>query len=66
VELSSEIAFLASGLLLTHVLRAADAIQLASCIHVARHLETPAAMVVYDAVLAEAARNEGVRILGDR
>jgi predicted nucleic acid-binding protein len=66
VELSPDIAALAASLLLRHPLRASDAIQLASCLHVARQLETVPEFVVDDAGLGAAARNEGVRVVGAR
>jgi uncharacterized protein len=66
VELSPEIATIAAGLLLRHILRASDAIHLASCLEVARQLEVQAELVVYDTALAAAARNEGVHVIGAR
>ena len=63
VELSAEIAAAARALLLRHPLRAADAIQLASCLHLAEQLGAPAELVVYDVPLVTAARSEGLRVL---
>lgn len=66
VELSAKIADAARALLLRHPLRASDAIQLASCLHLADQLDAPAALVVYDVSLASAARSEGLRVLPPR
>jgi predicted nucleic acid-binding protein len=66
VELSAEIAAAACALLLRHPLRAPDAIQLASCLHLAEQLGAPADLVVYDLPLVTAARSEGVRVLQPR
>mgnify|MGYP001613534794 FL=1 len=63
VELSAEIAAAARALLLRHPLRASDAIQLASCLHLAEQLGAPAELVVYDVPLVTAARSEGLRVL---
>jgi predicted nucleic acid-binding protein len=66
VELSADITAAATGLLLRHPLRAADAIQLASCLHLAGQTRTPAELVAYDLPLATAARREGVNVLSPR
>lgn len=66
VELSAEIAAAARALLLRHPLRASDAIQLASCLHLAEQLGAPAELVVYDVPLVTAARSEGLRVLRPR
>jgi len=63
VELSAEIAAAARALLLRHPLRASDAIQLASCLHLAEQLGAPAELVGYDVPLVTAARSEGIRVL---
>jgi hypothetical protein len=66
VELSAEIAANARALLLRHPLRASDAIQLASCLHLADQLGAPAEFVVYDVPLVAAAQGEGIRVLRPR
>ena len=66
VELSAEIAAAARALLLRHPLRASDAIQLASCLHLAEQLGAPAELVGYDVPLVTAARSEGLRVLHPR
>jgi hypothetical protein len=66
VELSADVTAVATGLLLRHPLRAADAIQLASCLHLAGQMRTPAELVAYDLPLATAARSEGVNVLSPR
>jgi uncharacterized protein len=66
VELSSDIEAAATVLLLRHVLRAGDAIHLASCLHVASRLGVPAEIVAYDVTLAAAAQREGMRVVSPR
>ena len=66
VELSADITAAATALLLRHPLRASDAIQLASCLHLTGQIRTPAELVVYDLPLATAARSEGVNVLSPR
>lgn len=63
VELSREVADIACSLLRRHPLRGADAIQLASCVHLAGQMEASPEIVVYDVELARAARAEGVAVL---
>lgn len=63
VEPSREVVDIACALLRRHPLRGADAIQLASCLHLAGQLEAATEFVVYDAVLAAAARAEGIEVL---
>jgi len=63
VELSPEISALTVALLVRHHLRAGDAIQLASCLHLQRHLGHPAQFVAYDTRLLDAARQEALAIL---
>lgn len=66
VELSADIAAAATALLLRHRLPASDAVQLACCLHLAKQLDAPAELVVYDTLLAAAARGEGVHVLSPR
>ena len=60
VELGPEVERLARDLLGTHPLRAADAIQLASAVHLAAELGTGVPFVAYDRRLIGAARAEGM------
>jgi predicted nucleic acid-binding protein len=62
VEVSSDVAVRARNLLLRHVLRAGDAVQLASALLIAEHLGGLAAFVAHDARLAAAAVVEGVPV----
>lgn len=64
VELTPELSARATGLLLRHSLRSGDAIQLASCLHLRQHAGTEVGFLVFDTRLAEAARREGVAVLG--
>lgn len=63
VELSTAVAGAARRLLIRRALRASDAVQLASCLHLAEELGTPPELVAYDLPLVTAARSEGVRVL---
>lgn len=60
VELTSEVVARAQGLLQRHALRAGDAIQLASCLHLRDELEESISLVAFDDRLAAAARKEKV------
>jgi predicted nucleic acid-binding protein len=66
VELIPEVTSLARTLLARHSLRAADAIQLASCLHLRREISTGLPIVVFDDRLAKAAANEDVLVIPDR
>ena len=62
VELSAEICNATYDLLLRHRLRASDAIQLASCIQLQKHVGAPVRFIVYEARLTDAARGEGLTL----
>ncbi|MBI3493169.1 MAG: type II toxin-antitoxin system VapC family toxin [Acidobacteria bacterium] len=62
VELIPEVVTLARALLARRALRAADAIQLASCLYIRNELSEPVPLVVYDDRLANAAIAEGVLV----
>jgi uncharacterized protein len=63
VELTPDVAAVARGLPLRHPLRAADAIQVASCLYLQREIGRPLAFIAFDVRLTEAARAEGLTIL---
>jgi predicted nucleic acid-binding protein len=63
VELVPEVTAIARALLLRRVLRASDAIQLASCLLLQRELQVAVRFVVFDDRLREAARTEGLSLL---
>jgi hypothetical protein len=63
VELLSEVTAQARTLLQRHALRAADAIQLASCLYLAEQLGEPIPFVAFDDRLRGAARAEHLRVL---
>jgi predicted nucleic acid-binding protein len=60
VELTAEISARSRLLLQRHPLRAADAIQLASCLYLQDRLSLRLPFVAFDARLLEAARREGL------
>ena len=60
VEFSSAISRLCHELLIRRTLRAGDAIQLASCIHLRDQLGQPMEFISYDHRLTEAAAEEGL------
>jgi predicted nucleic acid-binding protein len=62
VEVTPEVVTRAQALLQRHSLRAGDAVQLASCLHLRNELEEPITLVVFDDRLATAARKEKVRL----
>jgi predicted nucleic acid-binding protein len=66
VELIPDVVVLARLILERRPLRAADAIQLASCLYVRREVSAGAPLVVYDDRLATAARAEGVPVVPRR
>ena len=63
VELTSEIVRMTYELLAAHRLRAADSIQLASCLYFQRRLAQPVRFVVHDVRLAESAQALGLAVL---
>lgn len=64
LEIDDEIESGARVCLLRHDLRTGDAIQLSSCLLVARRFARDIELVCYDARLAAAARAEGLTVLG--
>lgn len=62
VELVPEVVSEARTLLLEHPLRAADAIQLASCLVLQRKTDSPMIFAAYDQRLLEAARHRGLEL----
>jgi predicted nucleic acid-binding protein len=64
VELTAEVAVLAIALLLRYRLRANDATQLAACLHLAQQAGQPVELVVFDRRLIEAAKREGLPVVG--
>ena len=60
VELTPEVVTRAQALLQRHALRAGDAIQLASCLHLRDELEESISLVAFDDRLTAAARQEKV------
>jgi uncharacterized protein len=63
VEFTPEVMAGARALLLRHHLRAADAVQLASCLYLQREMKQPLPFVAFDVRLAEAARHEGLAVV---
>ena len=64
VEMIPDVTAEARALLLRHPLRAGDAIQLASCLYLQRELRQPVPLVAFDQRLLEAARAEGLTVVG--
>jgi len=64
VELDGPVAATATDLLGGHALRAADAVQLASCLSLTRRFGAEVEFVCFDQPLGIAAREEGLRVLG--
>jgi hypothetical protein len=62
VELTDDIVTRAQALLRRHPLRAGDAIQLASCVHLRDQLADDVSLVAFDDRLVAAARKERVRL----
>lgn len=60
VEIVPEVISLARGLLVRHSMRAADAIQLASCLYIRREVSDAVPIVVFDRRLAIAATAEHI------
>lgn len=63
VEFTPEIAIAARALLVSHRLRAGDAVQLASCLYLQREMRESLPFVVFDDRLGEAARHEGLTVV---
>jgi predicted nucleic acid-binding protein len=63
VELTSEVVIRAQALLQRHSLRAGDAVQLASCLHLREALENDVSLVAFDERLVAAARKERVALV---
>ena len=64
VEVIPAVTSRARGLLNAYALRASDAIQLASCLHLRARLDGDVPFVAYDERLAAVARGAGVTVLG--
>ena len=64
VELVPEVTSRARALLLTHALRAGDAIQLASCVHLREELREALPLVAFDGQLVAAARALDIAVVG--
>ena len=62
VELSGEITTIARGVLLKHRLRASDAIQIASCVHLQESTGRSVFFAAFDDRLNEAAIGSGLRL----
>jgi predicted nucleic acid-binding protein len=62
VELTAQVVARSQGLLQRHSLRAADAVQLASCLHLREELEDDVSLVAFDERLVTAARKERVTL----
>lgn len=62
VELTSEVVMRVQAVLQRHSLRAGDAVQLASCLHLREQLEDDVSLVAFDERLISAARKERVAI----
>jgi predicted nucleic acid-binding protein len=66
VELLPDVTALARSLLRRHALRAADAVQLASCLYLGERLAERIPFVAYDRRLRTAARAERLQVLPSR
>ncbi len=66
IELTGEIVARSQTLTQKHPLRAADAIQLASCLYVRETVNPRTTLVSFDDRLSTAARLEGVKLAGTR
>lgn len=62
VELTSTIVDRSHALLKRHDLRAGDAVQLASCLHLQERIDRDVTMVTFDDRLSDAARREGLTL----
>ena len=65
VEVTAEVTRASLVLLARHALRAGDAIQLASCLHLQIHMADELWLLAYDTRLNDAARAEGVLLLAE-
>ena len=63
VEMTPEITADARRLLMRHVLRAGDAVQLASCLYLQRQLVQTVPFVAFDSRVLQAARAEGLAVI---
>jgi predicted nucleic acid-binding protein len=66
LEMTPEVTADARSLLMRHVLRAGDAVQLASCLYLQRQLAQPVPFVAFDSRLLQAARAEGLTVVTAR
>ena len=66
VEVTPEVSVEARHLLLRHVLRAGDAVHLASGLYLQRQLARPVPFVAFDTRLLQAARAEGLPVITGR
>jgi predicted nucleic acid-binding protein len=64
IEFGPEVAQTSAALLARHPLRPGDGIQLASCLYLKRQVMEDVSFLAYDARLNEAARIEGLPLLG--
>ena len=62
VELTPEVVARSQELLQRHVLRAGDAVQLASCLRLRDELQEPITFVAFDDRLTQAARKEKLEV----
>ena len=65
VELTRSVVSRSIALLVKHPLRAADALQLASCLELREHVSVPIVFVAWDARLLDGARSEGLETKPD-
>jgi len=63
VETTAAVVSKAVSLLVRHPLRAADALQLGSCLELREQIDRPIDLVAYDSPLVAAARSEGLATL---
>jgi hypothetical protein len=63
VELTAEVVIRAQALLQRHLLRAGDAVQLASCLRLREELEDDVSLVAFDERLVAAARKERIALV---
>jgi predicted nucleic acid-binding protein len=64
VELTPDVVAIAGRLLERHALRSSDAVQLASAVYLRQQLAAPIPFVAFDMRLADAARAEGLSVMG--
>jgi predicted nucleic acid-binding protein len=63
VEITPDVISLARTLLVRHVMRAADAIQLASCLYIRREVSDTTPLVAFDDRLTDAAAEQNVPVI---